>query len=135
MQNEDELVGKRIQELMVEQKVSAREMRRSVGITDSQLYHILNGRVTVRPDLAIRIADFLRVPMDMIFGHLEPEDDSVVRVRALPGISSKVLRDEFTSALEIELKALEEKETLKRLEENKQAQEKKDALKPTLKRD
>ena len=115
MQNEDELVGKRIQELMVEQKVIAREKRRSVGITDSQLYHILNGQVTVRPDLAIRIADFLRVPMDMIYAHLEPEDDSVVRMRSLPRISSSELRDEFDVALEIELKALEEKETLKKM--------------------
>jgi transcriptional regulator with XRE-family HTH domain len=116
VQNKDELVGKRIQELMDEQKTNARDLGRGVGITDSQLYHILNGRVTVRPDLAIRIADFLRVPMDTIYTHLEPEEDSVVRVRALPGISTAALRDEFDAALEIELKALEEKEALKKLE-------------------
>jgi transcriptional regulator with XRE-family HTH domain len=107
---------------MTEQKVSAREMKRSVGITDSQLYHILNGQVTVRPDLAIRIADLLRVPMDMIYAHLEPEDDSVARFRSIPGVSSKTLEDELSSAAAIELKALkerealEEREALKRLE-------------------
>jgi transcriptional regulator with XRE-family HTH domain len=61
--------AQRLRELITAQGVTNRYVAERIGYTETHLAHVLAGRVTMTPKLAVRVAELFRVPVTFL---LEP---------------------------------------------------------------
>lgn len=105
-------VGKKIRKLLKERRISPVELADHLGISRANMYFILNDKVTLSFERAVRIAKFLNVDLD----ELLPEEEEVpgeepIFARGVDPKLLKLIRKEVDQIIE---KWLEEEENKKR---------------------
>jgi transcriptional regulator with XRE-family HTH domain len=93
-------VAKRIKGLLEGRGITNRQLSRKLGITESILYHILNGRSLLRPDLAITIAEMFGVTLDEIYGRVPLTQELTLHVRVDPTVDLRQVESEIWQAID-----------------------------------
>ena len=93
-------VAKRIKGFMKGRGITNRQMSRKLGISEAIIYHILNGRSLLRPDLAIQIAEMFGVTLDEIYGRVPLRQELTLHVRMDPTVDLRQVESEIWQAID-----------------------------------
>jgi transcriptional regulator with XRE-family HTH domain len=93
-------VAKRIKGLLEGRGITNRQLSRKLGISEAILYHILNGRSLLRPELAIQIAETFGVTLDEIYGRVPLTQELTLHVRVDPTLDLAQIEAELQQAID-----------------------------------
>ena len=93
-------VAARVKGLMKGRGITNRQLSRKLGISEAILYHILNGRSLLRPELAIQMAETFGVTLDEIYGRVPPTQELTLHVRVDAGVDLAEIEAELQQAID-----------------------------------
>ena len=80
--------------------ITHRQLSRKLGISEAILYHILNGRSLLRPELAIRVAETFGVTLDEIYGRVPLSQELTLHVRVDSTLDRAQIEAELRQAID-----------------------------------
>ena len=96
-------VAKRIKGLMKGRGITHRQLSRQLGISEAILYHILNGRSLLRPELAIQLAETFGITLDEIYGRVPLSQELTLHVRVYSTLDLQQVELEIQQAIDVVL--------------------------------